>query len=313
LSFDHIKQQNKLSAKLLQLWAYFDNQDIWFELLQEGASKGPEWLSQLTKDELSFNQAARLLCDHGLAEVDESSTEIGLESRGYSIHSCVHSWTVYVLNQVWDAETAGLALECVGLHVPDSNASSPWVTQQRLVQHVATCWSFVVNGLVGTDGIEWALHRFGCLYADQGKLAEAEEIYQRALRGKEKVWGADHTSTLDTVYSLGNLHKNQGKLAEAEEMYQRVLQGYKKALGLDNTPTPYTVNNGRTPLLWATQNGYEAVVKLLLATGKVQVDFKDKYGRTPLSWATQNGHEAVVKLLLATGKVEVDSKDATKY
>ncbi|KAL8296144.1 hypothetical protein RB600_001571 [Gaeumannomyces tritici] len=68
-------------------------------------------------------------------------------------------------------------------------------------------------------------------------------------------------------------------------------------------------NNGRTPLWWAAADGHEAVVKLLLATGKVDVDSKDKYGRTPLSWAAANGHEAVVKLLLDTGKVDVDSKD----
>src|SRR5487761_835936 len=38
LSFDQVKQRNELSAKLLQLWAYFDNEDIWFELLQNGDS-----------------------------------------------------------------------------------------------------------------------------------------------------------------------------------------------------------------------------------------------------------------------------------
>jgi KaiC/GvpD/RAD55 family RecA-like ATPase len=38
------------------------------------------------------------------------------------------------------------------------------------------------------------------------------------------------------------------------------------------------------------------------------VDSKDNYGQTPLSWAAKNGHEAVVKLLLETGKVDVDSR-----
>jgi hypothetical protein len=59
-------------------------------------------------------------------------------------------------------------------------------------------------------------------------------MYKRALRGKEKVLGTEHTSTLQTVNNLGILYSNQGKLAEAEEMYRRALQGFEKALGVDN-------------------------------------------------------------------------------
>ncbi|KAI9782352.1 MAG: hypothetical protein M1839_005225 [Geoglossum umbratile] len=66
---------------------------------------------------------------------------------------------------------------------------------------------------------------------------------------------------------------------------------------------------GRTPLSWAAQGRHEAVIKLLLAAGEVDVDSKDSCGKTPLSWAAGGGHEAVVKLLLAVRKVDVDSKD----
>jgi tetratricopeptide (TPR) repeat protein len=70
-----------------------------------------------------------------------------------------------------------------------------------------------------------------------------EEMFQRALDGYEKALGPDHTSTLDTVHSLGNLYVDQGKLKEAEEMYQRALKGYEKTVGLDHTSTLTTVHN----------------------------------------------------------------------
>ena len=60
-------------------------------------------------------------------------------------------------------------------------------------------------------------------------------------------------------------------------------------------------NYSRTPLSWAARYRREAVVKLLLDTGKVDVDVKDDDGSTPLSWAAEQGHEAVVRLLLDNG------------
>ncbi|CZR52934.1 related to calcium-independent phospholipase A2 [Phialocephala subalpina] len=115
--------------------------------------------------------------------------------------------------------------------------------QESSPEHAARCSSIVLNGLVIDDGMEWAYHNLGDLYADQGKLVEGEQMYQRALQGFEKAWGPEHTSTLDTVNNLGILYKNQGKLAEAEQMYQRGLSGYEKALGADHTSTLPTVNN----------------------------------------------------------------------
>ncbi len=66
-------------------------------------------------------------------------------------------------------------------------------------------------------------------------------------------------------------------------------------------------SDGRTPLWTAASKGQEAVVKLLLATGKVDPDV-EYHGRTPLWTAVSGGHETVVKLLLATGKVDPDVK-----
>ena len=67
-------------------------------------------------------------------------------------------------------------------------------------------------------------------------------------------------------------------------------------------------SDGQMPLSYAAGSGHEALVKLMLDTGKVEADSKNGYGRTPLWYAAGSGHEATVKLLLDTGKVEADSK-----
>ena len=58
------------------------------------------------------------------------------------------------------------------------------------------------------------------LYKSQGKITEAEAMYERALVGKEKTLGPKHSSTLCTVDNLGSLYKSQGKITEVEAMYE---------------------------------------------------------------------------------------------
>jgi hypothetical protein len=45
------------------------------------------------------------------------------------------------------------------------------------------------------------VNNLGNLYAEQGKLAEAEQMFVRALAGKEKALGPDHTSALETIHN----------------------------------------------------------------------------------------------------------------
>ncbi|KAF4432818.1 Nephrocystin-3 [Colletotrichum fructicola] len=138
-------------------------------------------------------------------------------------------------------ERAWTAMRCVASHVPSTEQHEFWSIQRRLLRHADQCLKKEVMD-VG-EGEIWMFDNLGMLYWDQGRLKEAEAMYDRALQGKEKALGPYHTSTLNTVNNLGLLYKDQGRLKEAEGMYQRALQGKEKALGPDHTSTLDTVNN----------------------------------------------------------------------
>ena len=60
------------------------------------------------------------------------------------------------------------------------------------------------GGLEHTSTLH-TVNNLNLLYANQGKIVEAEEMYMRTVRGYEKAWGAEHTSPLDTINNLGIL------------------------------------------------------------------------------------------------------------
>ncbi|RYP59310.1 hypothetical protein DL770_010237 [Monosporascus sp. CRB-9-2] len=223
LSFEHIKRRNEYSAELLRLWAYFDNQDIWLELIQHSDSKDPAWIREIAEDEISFNSTIRVLSDYGLVEANTASGE-QIESRG-------DQGKLKEAEEMYQRALRGV------LYSDQGKLKEAEEMYQRALQGCEKA--------LGPDHTSTltTVNNLGLLYNKQGKLKKAEEMYQRALQGKEKALGPDHTSTLDIVDNLGILYKDQGKLNEAEEMYQRALQGYEKALGPDHTSTLDTVNN----------------------------------------------------------------------
>jgi len=68
---------------------------------------------------------------------------------------------------------------------------------------------------------------------------------------------------------------------------------------------------GHTPLIWASMNGCEGIIKLLLEKAGPSLETKDaRYGQTPLSWVARSGQEGVVKLLLERGEVNPESRNS---
>jgi len=236
VSYTQVSQQNADSAMLLRLWAYFDNEDLWFEMLRQGHRTGPPWFRVLTSDVLGFNSIVRVLCDYGLAEPDASSREHGRESHGYSMHGCFHMWTVHVLNKERDVEMVQLAMRCVEAYVSANTVRDYWTVQRRVMRHAERSLNLqAMSEMLAGEGDEWILHCFGKLFEDQGRLQDAETMYERALLVKERAGRPENNLTLRTLHNLCLLYRDQGRLGDAEAICKRALRSHENALGLEHT------------------------------------------------------------------------------
>ncbi|KAK4059589.1 hypothetical protein Trihar35433_10636 [Trichoderma harzianum] len=242
ITYRHIKEQNSTASLLLHQWAYFDSKDLWHDLLRSGRSHKLDWLRDLTRDKIPFNKIMGLLCDHGLVQAGTPTISQLAESAGYSVHACVHSWMINVLNREFDKDMAHAALDCVGSHVPNQEQPEFWFKQRRLLGHADRCCQ-LISTMVVEDEEPRILQSLGLLYADQNRLSKAEALLQQAFQGYEKTLGPKHASTLNAANNLAAALRLQGRLNEAEAIHKQILPELESVLGPGHKSTLETVSN----------------------------------------------------------------------
>ena len=99
-----------------------------------------------------------------------------------------------------------------------------------------------------------ALYNLAFLHALQGRYAEAEPLYVRALAIKEKALGPEHEEVATTLVNMGLLYVRQGRYAEAEPLYRRTLAIREKALGPEHSDVGTALNG--IAMLYVYQGRY---------------------------------------------------------
>lgn len=239
LSYTRLESEDPDAAQLLKLLAYFDNQSIWYELLNTGVADGsPKWLRKVTVDDVTFASVMRTLTDYCFVEVQKAAEQ---EATGsWSMHNCVNDWTLGGLSRDVDANQYWLRFDCVA----NQFGYEDWghlsaIRYQRFTGHACRLVHNRFQQAANQDDstltrLEQIVY-LAKLLSEQVQHNAAEQMYRRALAGKEKALGPEHTSTLSTVNNLVHLYVDQGKLAEAEQMYQRALANKERNLGPDRT------------------------------------------------------------------------------
>lgn len=88
-----------------------------------------------------------------------------------------------------------------------------------------------------------SLNNLAAAQVDQGRYADAEALYQRALKIYEKAVGPEHADVASTVNNLAQLYFNEAKFVDAGPLYERALRIDEKALGPEHPGVATSLNN----------------------------------------------------------------------
>jgi len=239
-----VGEQGAELEKVITLFAFFNPVNIGERLFSKDGDDDNLTISPMSifRDDgrwnhLNFEDAMVKMQELSLLQFSHSNeSEITV-----SLHSMVSEWLrmrVEKSSQPTFLEAAISHLKCHLKSIGDSD----YKTRQEGQAHLDTIWQEVEISKLG-DHFLGARITFGNFHQDQGRLKDAEMMFDRALAGYEKALGPEHTSTLGTVNNLGLLYADQGRLKDAEIMYNRALAGKEKALGPKHMSTLDTVNN----------------------------------------------------------------------
>ncbi|KJZ69359.1 hypothetical protein HIM_11241 [Hirsutella minnesotensis 3608] len=163
ISFKEIERQSPSAAKLLRLWAFLDNKQLWHGLIAVTANgktpqdRWPQWLSEMGGNEVRFLDAVGLLLRYSMIETEQGS------KGSYSMHPVVHQWASYLDGQRQEDEWAKLALAVVG--VPAGETREYWVVQRKLIPHAEMVRRWMQKAVsrwyIGDELVIDSLHMLG--------------------------------------------------------------------------------------------------------------------------------------------------------
>lgn len=260
LAYTRLEADDPEAAQLLKLLAYFDNQKIWYDLLSAGAprksslrlrrsSRSPSrghksfrLLRELLSSQISFESAMSTLTRYCFVEAQNTT-------RSFSMHNCVHDWTLASLNKKSDKRLYWYAFDCVAATIDGADMGSTLASLKYayLTPHAArlTHRRFVQDRLlhgIEPDRADNALD-IAELLREQLQFTAAEHMGESILAQLEKALGPNHIKTVDTICELGRLYYCLGDLEQAEHMYKRGLARQEKILGPDHNASLRTMNN----------------------------------------------------------------------
>ncbi|KAL6690813.1 TPR-like protein [Trichoderma pleuroticola] len=273
MSFEYIRSHQRSAADLLSLMSFFDRQGIpgWVLTDSKTLSDGEDSESgtdNIESNSIDSNEAdddsnsESESNDDSDGDINDKFEEDILILRNYCLIAVNEEGDIFEMHRLvqlsiksW-LKATGLQETFTQQYITRMAASFPradyenWATCQDLFAHVQVALNYRPNEntLAG-----WATlcYRGGRYAREQGKHYLAEQMVNKSKRGRERKFGKDDASTLQSISLLALIISDQGRWDEAEGLQVQVMKTFKAKLGADHLET--LINMGNLALTYMRQ------------------------------------------------------------
>ncbi len=250
ISYQAVQEKHEGTARLLLLWSFLDNKDLWYDLFAKACSASAEtakllleWIGDISTDELTFSRAMKLLRSYSLIEELEATTS-------YAAHPLVHLWAFHYRGKHQASRLGYLAVITMGGAIY-SMCKEPFkiisALQRRMLPHAQAVLPLALEQLSRCSEDDIALLDaaldLGRLLTGTKKFAEAKEILSQLLQVREENFGSKHHGTLVVHFLLGTTYLHWHNFGKAERAYERVLDETENAFERQDPLVLDTINN----------------------------------------------------------------------
>ncbi|OPB40964.1 kinesin light chain [Trichoderma guizhouense] len=241
MSFEYIHSHQPSAADLLSLMSFFDRQGIPEWVLRdcttrsnsvEGAENSESETGHESDSDTSssFEEDISILRNYCLIAVNEKDDQFEMHRL---VQLSIKGWLKASKLQETFMQRYIILM---ATKFPLGQEFEAWAICQDLFAHVQVALDYQPN----EDTVkQWAtlLYRGGVYAQVQGRYTIAEQMANKSKQAREKTFGKDDGSTLQSISLLADIIADQGRWDEAEELRVQVMEVDKVKLGADHPDT----------------------------------------------------------------------------
>jgi tetratricopeptide (TPR) repeat protein len=233
LACQRAAQRHPAALDLLHFCALVSPDAIPEGLLLKGVSHQGLVLEPVAADSAQLDQAIAALRSLSLVQRHP-------ETQTLSLHRLVQT----VLRERMSGQERAVWMRRVtavlNLAFPE-DAYEAWGQCERLLPHVLAC-AAATSDQTGNKDLAEVLRKAADYLRERARYAQAELLYERALRIWKQRGGSEHPEAIRSLNGLARLYFELAQFEQSEALYQQALHLGERALGPDCLEVAYALN-----------------------------------------------------------------------